>query len=184
MPPTRCWCGAWLAAALFALHPVHVESVAWITERKNVLSLLFYLLALLAWVDFIEEQPKARWRNYAQAIVFCLLALFSKTTACTLPAALVLVLWLQHKPITRIRALQITPLVFLGLGMGLLTMWWERYHQVTAGSLFSIGWLERLGSQRRQSGSTGASSGAPFRQDQSVDYRNPGRCLRRGWAIP
>jgi tetratricopeptide (TPR) repeat protein len=54
------------------------------------------------------------------------------------------VLWLQRKPITRIRILQITPFVFLGLGMGLLTMWWERYHQGTAGSLFAIDWLDRL----------------------------------------
>jgi tetratricopeptide (TPR) repeat protein len=136
--------GAWLAAALFALHPVHVESVAWITERKNVLSLLFYLLSLLAWVDFVEEQPKRLWRYYAQAVAFYSLALFSKTTACTLPAALVLVLWLKHKPIGRSRLLQLVPFVALGLGMGLLTMWWERYHQGTAGSLFAIGWLDRL----------------------------------------
>jgi protein O-mannosyl-transferase len=136
--------GAWLAAAFFALHPVHVESVAWITERKNVLSLLFYLLALLAWVDFVQNSPKARWRDYVQAIVFFLLALFSKTTACTLPAALLLVLWFQRKPVTRLRVLQITPFVSLGLGMGLLTMWWERFHQGTGGSLFSIGCLESL----------------------------------------
>ena len=136
--------GAWLAAALFALHPVHVESVAWITERKNVLSLLFYLLALLAWVDFIEEQPRRLWRYYVQAVVFYSLALFSKTTACMLPAALALVLWLKHKPIGRSRLLQLVPFVTLGLGMGLLAMWWERYHQGTGGKLFAFGWLERL----------------------------------------
>ena len=136
--------GAWLAAALFALHPVHVESVAWITERKNVLSLFFYLLALLAWVDFVANGPRRVTRYYGQALVLYLLALLSKTTACTLPAALVLVLWLRHKPITRSRWLQIVPFFALGLGMGLLTIWWERHHQGTAGSLFALGWLERL----------------------------------------
>ena len=60
-------------------------------------------------------------------------------------AAFVLVLWLAHKPITRSRLLQIAPFVALGLGMGLLTLWWERYHQGTAGGLFAIGWLERRG---------------------------------------
>jgi protein O-mannosyl-transferase len=136
--------GAWLGAALFALHPVQVETAAWITERKNLLSLLFYLLALLAWVDCVEASPKRAWRYYAQAILFYVLALCSKTTACTLPAALVLVLWLKHKAIGWSRWLQLTPFVVLGLGMGLLTMWWERYHQGTAGSLFAMNWLERL----------------------------------------
>jgi protein O-mannosyl-transferase len=136
--------GAWFAAALFAVHPVHVESVAWITERKNVLSLLFYLLSLRAWLGFIEEPPKGRWRHYALALGFNLLALFSKTTACTLPAALGLLLWLRHRPITRARLLEIVPFAALGLAMGLLTMWWERYHQGTAGSLFAFSWLDRL----------------------------------------
>ena len=52
--------GAWLAGALFALHPVMVESVAWITERKNVLSLVFYLGALLAYLRY--AQGMTQWR--------------------------------------------------------------------------------------------------------------------------
>ena len=53
--------GAWLAGAIFALHPVQVESVAWITERKNVLMGLFFLLTIRAWVEFVDEQTKHRW---------------------------------------------------------------------------------------------------------------------------
>lgn len=135
--------GAWLAAALFALHPVQVESVAWITERKNLLSLFFVLWSLLAWLAFIEERPK-RWGFYTGALVLYLLALFSKTTACTVPAALVVSLWLKRKPITRWRWAQIAPFVAMGLGMGLLTMWWERHHIGTNGGVFAIGPLERV----------------------------------------
>ena len=50
--------GAWLVAAVFAVHPVHVESVAWVIELKNVLSGLLYLSALLAWIRF-ESEPQA-----------------------------------------------------------------------------------------------------------------------------
>src|SRR5205814_911266 len=72
------------------------------------------------------------------------LALFSKATACTLPVALLLILWLQKKPITKARLLQIVPFVVLGAGMGLLTMWWERYHQGTHGAHFALGPIERI----------------------------------------
>ena len=52
--------GAFLAAAIFALHPVHVESVAWITEQKNTLSAVFYLSALMVYLNF-DETRHARW---------------------------------------------------------------------------------------------------------------------------
>src|SRR6202453_2873462 len=136
--------GAWLAAAIFALHPVHVESVAWITERKNVLSVFFFLLALLAWTEFIADDARKKWWFYAAALAFYALALFAKTTACTLPAALLLILWLQHKPVNLRRIAQIVPFLVLGAGMGMVTVWWERYHQGTQGRLFALGLPERL----------------------------------------
>jgi Flp pilus assembly protein TadD len=136
--------GAWLAAAIFALHPVQVESVAWISELKGVLSLLFMLLATLAWVKFIHEQPERMWRWYALALIFYALALFSKTTACTLPAALLLILWLKNKRIDWNRLAQIVPFVVIGLGMGLVAMWWERFHQGTHGKQFSLGLPQRI----------------------------------------
>lgn len=161
--------GAWLAAGIFALHPVQVESVAWITERKNVLMAFFFLLALLAWTRFIDERnqrPVERsranekqrakevtkagklnrlsWPFYWLALIFYLLALCSKTTACTLPAALFLILWLQKKRIDWRRVLQIAPFIVLGLAMGLVAIWWERYHQFTLGPMFALGPLERL----------------------------------------
>jgi tetratricopeptide (TPR) repeat protein len=161
--------GAWLAAGIFALHPVQVESVAWITERKNVLMAFFFLLTLLAWTRFIDqrnqrpilrsrahEKQRAKevtqagkpdpssWRFYWLALIFYVLALCSKATACTLPAALFLILWLQKKRIDWPRILQIAPFIVLGSAMGLMAIWWERYHQFTLGPMFAFGPLERL----------------------------------------
>jgi tetratricopeptide (TPR) repeat protein len=123
--------GAWLAAAIFALHPVQVESVAWITERKNVLMGFFFLLTLLAWLAFVDERSRRSCISYCLALIFYVLALSAKATACTLPAALFLILWLQKRPITARRLIQIVPFLALGIGMGLLAVWWERYHQGT-----------------------------------------------------
>ena len=77
-------------------------------------------------------------------MIFYLLALCSKATACTLPAALFLILWLQKKRIDWRRVLQIAPFIVLGLAMGLVAIWWERYHQFTLGPMFAFGPLERL----------------------------------------
>src|SRR6266568_4250400 len=130
--------GSWLVAAIFALHPVQVESVAWITERKNVLMGFFFLLTLLAWLAFVDERTKRPWRFYVLALILYMLALSAKATACTLPAALFLILWLQKKAINWKRIFQVVPFVVLGLAMGSLAIWWERYHQGTSRAIFTF----------------------------------------------
>src|SRR6266487_2174024 len=130
--------GAWLAAAIFALHPVQVESVAWITERKNVLMGFFFLLTLLAWIAFVNERTKRPWLFYGLALILYLLALSAKTTACTLPAALFLILWLENQRISWKRIFQVVPFVVLGLAIGSLAIWWERYHQGTSRAIFTF----------------------------------------------
>ncbi len=135
--------GAWLAAAIFALHPVQVESVAWISELKNVLMGFFFLLTLLTWIEYVDATHKHRRILYVAALVFYLLALSAKATACTLPAALLLVLWLKKTAIGRRALLEIIPFVLLALGVGLVAVWWEKYHQGTR-MLVSLGPLERL----------------------------------------
>lgn len=119
--------GAWLAAAIFALHPVQVETVAWITELKNLESLFFYLLALLAWMKFADTPGRLSWAFYGVTLAAYLLALLAKTTACTLPAAMLLVLWLRGQRLTWSRCLPILPFVMIGLGFGLLSIWWEEH---------------------------------------------------------
>jgi tetratricopeptide (TPR) repeat protein len=83
----------WLAALLFAVHPVCVESVAWISEQKNTLSLVFYLLAGLVYLNFAEGRS---WRSYGLSLAFFVLALATKTVTATLPAALLVVLWWRN----------------------------------------------------------------------------------------
>lgn len=135
--------GAWLAAAIFALHPIQVESVAWISELKNVLMGFFFLLTLLAWVEYVDATSKRRRVLYLAALIFYSLALFAKSTACTLPAALLLILWLKEKRIGRETLLEIIPFVLLALGIGSVAVWWEKYHQGTR-MLVSLGPIERL----------------------------------------
>src|SRR5207245_10010390 len=98
----------------------------------------------LSCVVLVDERTKRPWHFYGLALVLYGLALSAKTTACTLPAALLLILWLQRKRINWESILQIVPFFLLGLGMGLVAVWWERYHQGTRGALFALGPIERI----------------------------------------
>ncbi|MGD0785160.1 MAG: tetratricopeptide repeat protein [Sedimentisphaerales bacterium] len=88
------WPSAFVAAA-FALHPLHVESVAWIAERKDLLSTFFWLLTMWAYVRYVEK-PKLKW--YLTAIVLFILGLMSKPMLVTLPFVLLL---LDYWPLQR-----------------------------------------------------------------------------------
>lgn len=115
--------GALLAAALFALHPVHVESVAWITERKDILSAFFSLLCVLAWVRWLE---RGEWRAYAWTLLGFTAAMLSKSIASTLPLSLLLLTW-WHAPQRLRRALPLLlPLLLIGAGIGLVVRWREQ----------------------------------------------------------
>ena len=127
--------GALLAAALFALHPVQVESVAWVTERKNVLSGLFYFASFLAYLNFApplaasqrKENVKSRWRAYALALVFFLCALLSKTVTASLPAAILVVLWWKRGRLNLKRDVPpLIPFFLLGAALAGLTGHLER----------------------------------------------------------
>lgn len=139
--------GAWLAAALFALHPVQVESVAWITERKNVLSLVFYLGAALAYLRFAGldgTPPSRRARSYALALVLFACALLSKTVTATLPLALLVVTWWKRGRIAWRDVRAVLPFAALGLTLGLVTVWME-VHVVGARDVdWILSWPQRL----------------------------------------
>ncbi|MEJ0090664.1 MAG: glycosyltransferase family 39 protein [Limisphaerales bacterium] len=90
----KMWAAAFIAA-LFAWHPLHVESVAWISERKDVLSTFFALLTLLSYTRYVKENSL---RSYGFSLVFFVLALLSKPMPVTLPVVMLL---LDYWPLNR-----------------------------------------------------------------------------------
>ncbi|MCX5797706.1 MAG: tetratricopeptide repeat protein [Elusimicrobia bacterium] len=116
---------AWLAGAVFALHPVQVESVAWIAERKNVLSGLFFLSAFGAYLRY-EDGEGRRW--YWGALGLFALALLSKTVVATLPVALLLVRWQRGLKTGWPQVRGLLPFFALALGWGLFTVWVEAHN--------------------------------------------------------
>ena len=131
-----------LAAVLFAVHPVCVESVAWIAEQKNTLSLVFYLTAGMAYLDFRET---GRLRTYLLASCFFALALGTKSVTASLPAALLVVLWWTTGRISwRRDGVALIPWFLTALAAGLLTAWVEHSVIGASGATFGISAGQRL----------------------------------------
>lgn len=133
--------GAWLVAALFAIHPVQVETVAWVTEQKNLLSAFFVFLAAAGWIRFAHlDQPESNesgeWKYFFLGSVAFLLALFAKTDACTLPAVLWVVAWWKRGSVRRYQGWSLVPWFAAGLTMGLVTIYIEHVKLHAAGSRF------------------------------------------------
>jgi protein O-mannosyl-transferase len=131
--------GALLAAMIFAVHPVNVESVAWATERKNVLSLFFYLVSLRIYLRFLDGDEK----SLAISLFFFVLALLSKSVTCSLPAAILLLIYWKNG---RIRWADILPLIaffVVGLAMAIATSLIERYHVGASGREWDISPIDR-----------------------------------------
>ena len=108
--------GAWLVAAVFAVHPLHVESVAWIFERKDVLSGLLYLSAALMWMRFVEQ---TRPQRYAWSLALYAAALLSKSIAVTLPASLLIWHWWKRGRVTSTDLFRLVPFFVVGLVIAL-----------------------------------------------------------------
>lgn len=132
----------WLAAALWVLHPVNVESVAWITELKNTQSGIFFFLALLCFLRF-EAEGKRRW--YLLALLCGLAALVSKPSTVVLPLALLLCVWWEKGRWRWIDLLQTIPFFALALGMSAITVIEQRGHVIGAGTPeWNLSMAERL----------------------------------------
>jgi protein O-mannosyl-transferase len=148
--------GAWFAGAIFALHPVMVESAGWITERKNVLSLVLYFGALLLygrrisfWRGYTGSTPRVHsspthYCCYLAAWLLFLGALLAKATAFSLPAVILLIGWWRRG---RIRWQQdvvpTLPFFALAIGLGMVTAALEKNHVGATGPEWAIPFPER-----------------------------------------
>ena len=134
--------GAPLAAVLFALHPVQVESVAWIVELKNTLSGVFFLGALLTYLKF---DPERRWTSYAVVSVLFCLGLLAKPIVAFLPIAILIVLWWKRGRMEWKRDFRVlVPFMVAGIATGLAAAWMEVEFTGAKGAAFHFSLLERV----------------------------------------
>lgn len=140
----------WFAAALLAVHPVGVETVSWVTERKNTLSLLFALGSLSAWLEFRQfaadpsasKPPATAW--YWLSVGLFVAALLSKTVAAMLVPMLGVIEWWKTGRITPRAVTTLVPFVVVGLPLALFTVWLEKHHVGAVGSDFDFSLADRL----------------------------------------
>jgi tetratricopeptide (TPR) repeat protein len=137
---------AWFGAALFALHPIQVESVAWITERKNVLSAacgFASLLVYLRWSPPGEPLPRRGWGWYALSLLLFVAALLSKTVVCSLPAVVLVLRWWKGGEWSARTLAPLLPFFLIGLGFAAITAGVEVAHVGARGAEWQLTLLDR-----------------------------------------
>ncbi len=134
--------GALFAAAIFALHPLQVESVAWLSELKNTLSAVCFFAALLFYLRFDRSRRRG---TYCLALVLFLFALLSKTVTAPLPAVVLVLLWWQRGKLSLRRDfVPLLPFFLIGLCAGFFTAWVEHRFIGAQGAAFHFSFIERM----------------------------------------
>jgi len=132
---------AWLGGLLFAVHPVMVESVAWMVELKNTLSLLPFLLAMCSWVDYENEGKR---RDYFLALGLFLVAILAKTGVVMFPFVILLYAWWKRDRIAWHDAKASLPFFIVSLAMGLITIWFLHHHAIDSRGMETLGFFSRV----------------------------------------
>ncbi len=141
--------GAWLGAAFWALHPVQVESAAWIAEIKNTQSGVFYLLTVLCFLRSLRNRERSggteRWHPDGLTFLCAALAMASKSSTVVLPVVLCLAAWRMDGRWRWRRLLEVGPIFLLSLAATLLSVW-TQWGQPAAGAHFQAArsWPQRL----------------------------------------
>jgi hypothetical protein len=133
--------GALVAALVFAVHPVNVATVAWISEQKNTLSMLFYAMAIVLYLQFDED---SRWRWFGLSLAAFLLALLSKTAVVMLPVVLLGCVWWVHGRARWKDLLYSAPFFVLSLGLALVTIWFQSHRALVGESIQPVAFPLRL----------------------------------------
>jgi len=140
--------GAYLAAAIFAVHPVMVESVAWVTERKNVLSMALALGSIVAYLRFapLGDEPRSPRpaRAWAASLGLYALALLGKSVVCSVPAVVLVLTWWKRGRVRWNDVKPLLPFFALGIVAAASTIWLERHHVGAAGEEWSLAPVERV----------------------------------------
>ena len=141
--------GAWLGALLWALHPVQVESVAWISELKNTQSTLFYLLAIwfyLGWINSRAEPTVSRGSSirYALSLACGVAAILSKSSTVMLPVVLALCQTWRTRRWSWRQLGWLTPFLIVSAAAAGWTIWEQRFHSAAAGAAWDVSPVERL----------------------------------------
>ncbi len=137
----RALIGAGVTGLLFGLHPLHVESVAWVSERKDLLCALFYLVSVKYYLDYasrtggepVQQKQSLQYfsKHYVFSVGFFILALMSKPMAITLPPVLLILDWyplsrIQSFKSFRIAFVEKTPFIVLSLISSVLTLFAQK----------------------------------------------------------
>ncbi len=139
---------AWLAALIWAIHPIQAESVAWVAERKNTLSGVCFFLAMLSYLHFerIGDEPhvKRNWAFYGLAFIAFIGAMLAKSVTCTFPAGMLLLLWWKNKKLTWRTVWPLIPVFAAAAAFSLLTALHELTMIVTGeGPALQFSWAQR-----------------------------------------
>ncbi|MGI9176537.1 MAG: hypothetical protein ACR2IT_01615, partial [Pirellulales bacterium] len=119
--------GAWFGGLLFAVHPVCVESVAWVSELKNTLSLPLFLLSAISYVKFDDaaEDDDGKWFHYGLAVVLFLLSMLAKTSVVAMPVVILLYAWWKRGEVTVRDLVRAIPFFLISIVLGLITIHYQ-----------------------------------------------------------